>query len=445
MKRTLMKCSDGCGHLRAGERNENYDRSDFKRVAFSDEEKVQRFVQTMREQNVDAIAAPKKINGQYLVEIPSEISASAIKNSDLTAGLKADSKISAKKIIEDYRERTFETVETPNEVKFEQQTDVADNVHLYAVMTQHLDALGSVINQAVYRGQTLDQFGAGNNKKIWDSKPDLRTGEASPTVSAGKSQKATVLNNDTVVIDGKIVHGKVRDQVLEQHRKRMEKTDKILDGKTARNNKVLHSKKQIAAIQSNAKAIKDSVYRQEYVVSGAKNIVKEHYGGELDKYVSSLNTEAVALTAKASFTFSGNERNALGKLGNISSLTNAESKLINKVSNSPFGVQSETLSVEDRQSLSSLISKYKVQTKSEYFKETNNLQRDINELSKRSTAVKEKLDVTFPSIENKLDKIRSGDKITFSASEAKALRNLASNPSLSAADAAKLSLRQRRI
>lgn len=428
------------GHLKAGERNENYDRNDFKRVAFKSEEQARRFVQAMREQNIEAIFAPKKINGQYLAEIPASFSASDIKNDDLTAGLNPNGKIFADKIIEDYQERTFEAVEMPNGVKYEERTAVADNVHLYAVMTQHLDSLGSVINQAVYRGQSLERYGAGSNKEIWNSKADIRTGAAAPTVNAGKSQKATVINNDIVVIDGKTVHGKVREQVLEQHRKRMEKTDKILDGKTTKNNRVLHSKKQIAAVQNNAEAIKNSIYRQEYVVSGAKNIVKEHYGGELDKYVNLLNTEAIALTAAASFPFSEHERKTLGSLEKMPSLTNEENKLIGKVANSPFGVQSETLSIDERQSLSYLVSKYKIQIKSEYNKETNDLQRDINDLSKKSTQIKEKINVTLPNIEDKLLKAQSGDSVTFNAAEAKMLRNLSLSPSLSAGEAARLNV-----
>ena len=49
---------------------ENYNKSDYTRVAFKSETAAKQFMQSMSEQGVNAVAPTFKINGQYLCEIP---------------------------------------------------------------------------------------------------------------------------------------------------------------------------------------------------------------------------------------------------------------------------------------------------------------------------------------------------------------------------------------
>lgn len=355
------------GHLSVNEKNDKYNKNDYKRVAFKNEKQVKRFMETMRKQGVAAVAAPTKLNGQYLAEIPAQITASLLDNEDLTRGIDPNDKISAAAILENYQDITLEIIENPNDsLKYDDRREtVKSDPRIQLLFTRHLDELGSVINRADGLVNRLSQYGTNNNDNIFKNKPHKRTGEANLSVNSRKSLKATVYNNDTVIINGKVVDGEIRENILRQHQMRSQKANEILSG----NQK--HFRKVSNLAKSNAEAIKNSIYRQEYVVSGAKNIKRVSYGGELDKFAEMLNTEAAIFSVSSELLLSDKDKSLLKDIKTIPSVSLIESELIDKVTEQASA--NINLTVNERQSLVSLVSKKKIELKKELSNDLRNL------------------------------------------------------------------------
>lgn len=376
------------------EKAEYYNPNSYQRAAFRTKEQQQRFIEAMKQQNISIVAPDVKINGQYLAEIPQYVYTNTIENNDeLVQENQQSEKITAQEIIDDYQERTFETVLLPEEPQYERRpTEAGQQISPYRYITNNMDVFGSIVDRLVSAGYQLDKFGADSNSDIWYSKPDAETGAAKPTVNAGMSKKAVVLNGDTVVIDGEVVYGDVREDVLRMHSKRISRADSILNNDDILTDLLHHSvtgkeTKKIKLIEGNAEAIRNSVYRQEYVVSGTgkgrgyiSNVKEVSYGGVLDKFTQELNTDAIAM---AHISFDNDEIEIIYGLNTLS-LSESEKFLIDRLYLGGAGT-TERITLQERQALSDILSEQARQTGSNYNKRLDLLQKQIDVLEARNT------------------------------------------------------------
>ena len=197
----------------------NYNQSDYHRVAFKSHSDAHRFMADMQAQGIDVVATPFKINGQYVAEIKQT---------------QADGK-NADSIISDFSQRCFVT---PQEV---QQPSMASDTSRQANQAFGASIFSSIVlNNLGTAGEFVhimdrlasvsgtNQYGNTSNSDIFNSRIGAN-GEANPTVNAGLSKTATVYGGNTVVMDGKIVTDEaIVNNVLAQHKERMEQADSIL-------------------------------------------------------------------------------------------------------------------------------------------------------------------------------------------------------------------------
>lgn len=195
-----------------------YDRSSYKRVAFSRQSDVNRFVQDMQSQGVDVVATPFKLYGQYIAEISAS---------------QEDGRQAAE-VIEDFKMRYDITPEEERRQEYEPQplhSGIGDGL-ADVLLVNHLDTLGTAIHkyQEISTMLGSGQYGQTSNQDIFRSHLD-EMGEANPQLRSGKAKVATVLNNDIVIMDGKIVSDEaVRENVLSQHHERMEFAENKISG-----------------------------------------------------------------------------------------------------------------------------------------------------------------------------------------------------------------------
>lgn len=379
---------------KTGEKAEYYNPDSYQRAAFRTKEQQQHFIEAMKQQNIGVVAPDIKINGQYLVEIPQYVYADTIENNEeLVQEIEQSEKITAQAIIEDYQERTFETVLVPEEPQYERRpVEAGQQISPYRYITNNMDIFGSVVDRLVSAGCQLDKFGADSNFDIWYSKPDMETGAAKPTVNAGMSKKAVVLNGDTVVIDGEVVYGAVREDVLRMHSERISRADSILNNDDILTDLLHHSvtgkeTKKIKLIEGNAEAIRNSVYRQEYVVSGTgrgrgyiSNVKEVSYSGVLDKFTQELNTDAIAM---AHISFDNDEIEIIYGLNTLS-LSESEKFLIDRLYLGGADT-TERITLRERQALSDILSEKAKQTGIDYNKRLDLLQNQIDILEAKQS------------------------------------------------------------
>lgn len=187
-----------------------YDASDYRRVAFSNESDIQRFMLDMQEQGIDVVATPFKLNGQYIAEIENT---------------QEDGR-SADEVIEDFSSRTFVEPTEVNQQAYEGDNLQQSNVRQLAdvMLVNHLDTLGTVIHKIEQVSDFFDtNYGQNSNTDIFKTSLSAN-GEAQSnlTVDAGGAKVATVINNHIVIMDGKVVEDKaIIDNVMQQHQERM--------------------------------------------------------------------------------------------------------------------------------------------------------------------------------------------------------------------------------
>ena len=193
----------------------------YTRIGFDTKAQRDAFVSDMTNQGIEAVYAPKKFGSQWLVEIPNSIEtdklnedgevARSVENSGFT-------RVSSSLIIESFEKRTGIEASDPTPVQNEEETPYS-SIHLgfASKAFQHAEVLGGVIGRA--RGVASDLEGHGNR----DDKHIFTEGGIT---NASKVKQATVINGETVLIDGKVVTDKkTADSILKRHEKRMRKAE----------------------------------------------------------------------------------------------------------------------------------------------------------------------------------------------------------------------------
>lgn len=200
----------------------HYDRSQYERVAFSDPSDLDSFLKEMADQGIDAVATSKKLLGQYLVEIPKTVDLGSLdSNSYLAQHImnNGGDSISASDVVSLSSKTLNVSSERPVQTEYSEEKP-QDGVEgsLYNYLTREMDALGTVINKAVQVGYRLDQYGYHSDQKAFTSTTD----HGDVYVDVGYAKKATVINGDTVLIDGKLVTDSATiNSIIQRHDERI--------------------------------------------------------------------------------------------------------------------------------------------------------------------------------------------------------------------------------
>lgn len=206
------------------------------RYGFTSKADRDRAVTDLQKQGVDAIYAPKKIGGQWLIEIPKSVKRDKLNaGSELAQALDEGGydKVSADAIMQSMSDRIHVTAALPTPVSVEEETHVEDlQTNLHRPFTREMDTLGTVIERGIRFGNVLSQYGYGSDSKVF------HTGK----VDAGKVKKAVVINDEVVLIGGKVVTDKkTKKEILKRHEKREKKAErhgKVADFIIDKNDKI---------------------------------------------------------------------------------------------------------------------------------------------------------------------------------------------------------------
>ena len=192
-----------------------YDKHDYARVAFKSKSEIELFMQDMQSQGISAVGMPFKLNGQYIAEIPRT---------------QEDGR-SASDVIEDFKSRSYTSPQDEAQTAFEReyQNDSGAGESVADVLVvNHLDTVGVAIHKVQEAYTVLNSYGYSTNKEIFNSGLNS-DGNADPYANTGKAKTATVINGNTVIMDGRIVtDDKIVSNVLEQHKERQETAEKIV-------------------------------------------------------------------------------------------------------------------------------------------------------------------------------------------------------------------------
>lgn len=314
-----------------------YSRDDFERVAFSSKRKAEEFLNEMNAKGVPVVASSCKLNGQFLAEIPKQV--------DINS-----KSVTSDEIISQYQYDKQEIVKTQKEYKDADVPDIQGDAVSAATNNMKNLFISHLEDEDLKRFVNFIDYAAQEAIRLQFHHPDdeifKRSLDQNHNVTKVKQSEkyktATVINGDTVIIDGKIVKDeRVASQVLEQHRNRIDKAyhnmvterknisslqrrndafentaaykrissafekphnlrenfkslvikhydEKSYDGflKQSRNENMLRHE----TIYKNSKDIFDKMYRQEFTMTEQKSYAVRR-GGALDDLKNSFNTE----------------------------------------------------------------------------------------------------------------------------------------------------------
>ena len=326
-----------------GVRHTEYDERQYKRVAFHNKKQADAFFAYMQKYNVEAIEAPVKLNGQYLVEIPKQVKIDSIQNtageSSADDGLlklkeqkqsEGNTVATASELLANYYDTTGEEADEPDRERQQQfyssrQSSLTEELSGY--IAGQMEGFGSVyfsvkrvVDTAVsFIGQTEDDFFQSEelSTSLFDKNaekkynPHVNTNERT-IIGNVQHQKALVLNNDTVLIDGKVVTDtEIRNEVLAQHRSRMAKAEAYAGGHKLEN----YNAGMRERMQHNAQKIQAQIYGQEYAV---KSMLREegflYFGGAMTTITEKMNTASVVREMNREFSFRKTDADILDKV-----------------------------------------------------------------------------------------------------------------------------------
>lgn len=188
----------------------DYDARDYFRYGFENKDDMEEFASAMRSEGLEVAITNNKYNGQYLVEIAKE----------QEDGRKAVD------YIDNYENTTGYQLEQPKDEVY-MNTNYHNGLReslAHEVFTKNMDGwqetfgtMSSIMHWASGGKYEDDK----NGTDLFKHKAN-NNGEISTSAKVGdNSQRAIVLNNDTVIINGEIVTDeKIRDNVLKQHQQR---------------------------------------------------------------------------------------------------------------------------------------------------------------------------------------------------------------------------------
>lgn len=248
----------------------------------------------------------------------------------VTAGGVALETVTADELIDMFKRETFIAPENPNSREGAESCDAigGEVSSLFNYMAAQTGELGSTLS-------AVNKFYKETAKVRPNADADVFKNElkanGNVNYNAGRStETAIVLNNDTVIVRGKIVTDeKTREYVLKQHRARVEKAEKYVhkdalqrekwiekgsakknpESRTAEDWVAHRDGRKIQNHQNRAKnsqAILDNVYKQEYRTLETKNFASKT-GGSLDSIVEGFNFENAVLTQTTAIALTADE------------------------------------------------------------------------------------------------------------------------------------------
>lgn len=223
-----------------------YNKSDYTRLSFTSKSGMEAFANAMGEQGVTVNCTPVKLNGQWMVEMPKENSDSLINSYMEDSGRKV------------LQARDYDTSARSAEDTAKNTAESAAGA-VDSFMINNLDYLGRAISGFQAIGRVLDEYGGNANNDIFTSD--------GAQFNAKKANTATVVNGDTVIIDGKVVTDqKTIDYVMRQYDERMDKAADILNKTSG-----LETDKNLLRMRENAQKIQDNMYgAQDFFAPDAK-------------------------------------------------------------------------------------------------------------------------------------------------------------------------------
>ena len=196
----------------------SYNADEYHRLAFNDRASAVMFLKEMQEQQIDVVSTANSINGQYLVEVP----------------LYTKSGKDVRDVIDNFVSETYLTISQPKQAVIEENMPsngfkMLGSDALNTILFRNMEGIGSGYQKFIQVGTNALQWGGETNQKEYFNTALNARHEATPKIFTGFANRATVLYGDTVIINGQLVTDEsVKNDILEQHKKREELADKIL-------------------------------------------------------------------------------------------------------------------------------------------------------------------------------------------------------------------------
>lgn len=260
----------------------SYNKNDYQRIGFSSKKEATAFVNEMSSQGINVNLSAVKLDGQYQAEI--------LKNNTIYEDGVAKI-VTSEELISDYTNagygNVYDAKNYMNDVHSYSSAHSYDNSAqeeagaLGSYLENNLDYLGKAISEIQQIASLADAYGVNSNMQAFEGTGEIKT---------GKANTATVINGDTVIIDGKVVtDAKTRDYVLDQYNARMERADEILNDNRSTDKKGLE-------MRQNAQNMRDNMYNQEFAAPTVKSQANLK-GGSLDNITNAFNTGGIVLNS----------------------------------------------------------------------------------------------------------------------------------------------------
>lgn len=254
----------------------SYNHNDYDRIGFSSVRASQDFCNDMISLGInDVTGTAFKYNEQYLAEIPKTVDLSHLSSEQVsTFGLPDGTdltSVSSVTLVECWERNTGYDAYTANQTEYIRDSEENHNREVkkqlsnsYNLVTGQLEMAGTVINKAV---ETYKEFQKYDYNRINDSIFQDKNGN----IQSGLAQTATVINGDTVLINGQIIdqNDSRYKEAIDAYSHRMQTADSIVNGTYSGGNG-FHSFDANLAM-ANAQQVKATAYCQEVAVSGNFN------------------------------------------------------------------------------------------------------------------------------------------------------------------------------
>ncbi len=379
-----------------------YEKDDYRRIAFRNEEQAATFQNYMQEHNINAVMPSMKINGQYLVEIPKLVKIREIQ--DKTGNADSDDALLQKKAereeygaefltsadmlaayygdtgenLDDEEHRQTNTdLQYDNNEDFNKIKDVDSTVHGFLI--NQLDGINEVYRIYQKFHGMAETFGIYDKEKreednLFQTKEHSENQRGwsnvySPRIHSGKKETAVVLNNSVVMINGKVVEDEAqRNSILERHHKRMARA-----GASAGTAAGIGTPTALAAIAgtsahreaNNANIIQARVYQQEYTVfDRARTDGMFFHGGVMNELTEQVNTGNVVGHLRSDYHLNKDMADTVNRMNEMlkdnNRFSSVQKELLSRINDGLHEKNGDTmqisLSVDDRENMRHMIS-----------------------------------------------------------------------------------------
>ena len=402
---TKRKADRTFERLRSAELQGNpYEKTDYRRVAFKNEEQAAAFQSYMQEHNINAVMPSMRINGQYLVEIPKivkikdiqdktgssasddslfqikekreEQGAEFLKSPDLLAAYYGDT---GEDLDKDEYTQTDTDKQSDNNADYNKIKDAESTISSFII--GQLDGINEIYGIYQKAKGIAETFGLYDREKreednLFETKEHSENQRGcdevySPRVRSGNKETAVVLNNNIVMINGQVVTDKaVCDNILKRHRERMAKAG-------AGSPTAVSAPTAISAIgaaaggdeyrkasqreSNNANIIQAQVYQQEYTVyTHTKTEGMLFHGGVMNTLTEQINTGNVVSHIYSDYHLKKEDTaDTVSRMNEMfrdsSSFSSVQKELLAKVNDGLHEDGSDTfnisLSIDDRENM----------------------------------------------------------------------------------------------